>query len=49
MAESKEKIAAGEIDVKSYYDFTDESEYQALLDSRSSVTDSVKRRATGNP
>ena len=33
MAESKEKIASGEIDVQSYYDFTDESEYQALLDS----------------
>lgn len=33
MAESKEKIVSGEIDVKSYYDFADESEYQALLDS----------------
>ena len=33
MAEAAEKIAAGEIDVKSYYDFADESEYQALLDS----------------
>ena len=33
MAESKEKIASGELDVQSYYDFADESEYQALLDS----------------
>lgn len=33
MAEAKEKIASGEIDVQSYYDFADESEYQALLDS----------------
>ena len=27
MQEAKEKIASGEIDVKSYYDFTEESEY----------------------
>ena len=33
MAESKEKIASGELEVQSYYDFADESEYQALLDS----------------
>ena len=33
MAESKEKIASGELEVQSYYDFADESEYQALLES----------------
>lgn len=33
MEESKKKIVAGEVKVKSYYDFKDEGEYQALLDS----------------
>lgn len=33
MEEAQRKIADGEIKVKSYYDFKDESEYQALLDS----------------
>ncbi|MCD8371015.1 MAG: BMP family ABC transporter substrate-binding protein [Clostridiales bacterium] len=32
MAESQEKILAGEITVKSYYDFADEAEYQQYLD-----------------
>lgn len=32
MAEAQEKILSGEITVKSYYDFQDESEYQAMLD-----------------
>ena len=31
MAESNEKILAGELDVKSYYDFKDEAEYEAFL------------------
>lgn len=33
MEESKKKIAAGEVKVKSYYDFKDEAEYRAMLDS----------------
>ena len=33
MAESQQKIVSGEIKVQSYYDFKDEAEYQALLDS----------------
>ena len=33
MDESRKKIVAGEVKVKSYYDFKDEGEYQALLDS----------------
>ena len=33
MAESQKKILAGEITVKSYYDFASEAEYQQLLDS----------------
>lgn len=33
MAESKEKIASGELRAKSYYDFANENEYQKLLDS----------------
>ena len=33
MAESQEKILSGEVTVKSYYDFANESEYQAMLSS----------------
>lgn len=33
MKESQEKILAGEIEVKSYYDFADEAEYQEYLSS----------------
>lgn len=33
MVDAKQKISAGEVKVKSYYDFKDEAEYRALLDS----------------
>lgn len=33
VAEAAEKIAAGEIDVKSYYDFADDAEYNAYVES----------------
>ena len=33
MAESQKKILAGEITVKSYYDFASEAEYEELLNS----------------
>ena len=33
MAEAQEKILSGEVTVKSYYDFANESEYQAMLSS----------------
>ena len=31
MADTQAKILAGEMEVKSYYDFTDEAEYKAFL------------------